>query len=259
MATRKLVIDGRKSKPKRPSRCCRPASRPAPKCRASAITSACRSPAIAACVWSNGSGRPSRRPAARCRSRTSSPTRTARRPRSTPTSPLVKKAREGVMEFLLINHPLDCPICDQGGECDLQDQAMAYGRASLPPLQREQARGRRQIYGPADQDDHDPLHPVHPLRALRHRSRRRARAGRDGPRRGHGDHDLSRTGVYLRALRQCRRSVPGGRADQQALRLQCAAVGIAQDRKHRRDGRAGREHPRRHARPRSDARAAAPQ
>jgi len=42
-------------------------------------------------------------------------------------SPVVKKAREGVMEFLLINHPLDCPICDQGGECDLQDQAMAYG------------------------------------------------------------------------------------------------------------------------------------
>ena len=43
-------------------------------------------------------------------------------------SETVKKAREGVMEFLLINHPLDCPICDQGGECDLQDQAMGYGR-----------------------------------------------------------------------------------------------------------------------------------
>jgi len=42
-------------------------------------------------------------------------------------TPTVKKARRGVMEFLLINHPLDCPICDQGGECDLQDQAMAYG------------------------------------------------------------------------------------------------------------------------------------
>ncbi|WP_333824730.1 2Fe-2S iron-sulfur cluster-binding protein, partial [Pinisolibacter sp.] len=42
-------------------------------------------------------------------------------------TPMVKRAREGVMEFLLINHPLDCPICDQGGECDLQDQAMAYG------------------------------------------------------------------------------------------------------------------------------------
>ena len=43
-------------------------------------------------------------------------------------SPLARKARRGVMEFLLINHPLDCPICDQGGECDLQDQAMAFGR-----------------------------------------------------------------------------------------------------------------------------------
>jgi NADH-quinone oxidoreductase subunit G len=45
----------------------------------------------------------------------------------TTLSPMVKKAREGVMEFLLLNHPLDCPICDQGGECDLQDQAMAFG------------------------------------------------------------------------------------------------------------------------------------
>ena len=44
-------------------------------------------------------------------------------------SPMVKKAREGVMEFLLANHPLDCPICDQAGECDLQDQAFAYGKA----------------------------------------------------------------------------------------------------------------------------------
>jgi NADH-quinone oxidoreductase subunit G len=45
-------------------------------------------------------------------------------------TPMVKKAREGVMEFLLINHPLDCPICDQAGECDLQDQAMAYGKGN---------------------------------------------------------------------------------------------------------------------------------
>jgi NADH dehydrogenase (ubiquinone) Fe-S protein 1 len=42
-------------------------------------------------------------------------------------SPQVHKAREGVMEFLLANHPLDCPVCDQGGECDLQDQSMRYG------------------------------------------------------------------------------------------------------------------------------------
>ena len=44
------------------------------------------------------------------------------------SSQKVIDAREGVMEFLLINHPLDCPICDQGGECDLQDQALYYGR-----------------------------------------------------------------------------------------------------------------------------------
>ena len=48
----------------------------------------------------------------------------------------VKKAREGVLEFLLINHPLDCPICDQGGECDLQDQTMAYG-FDARPLRRQ--------------------------------------------------------------------------------------------------------------------------
>ncbi|WP_420432613.1 NADH-quinone oxidoreductase subunit NuoG [Hyphobacterium sp.] len=54
-------------------------------------------------------------------------------------SPMVKKAREGVMEFLLINHPLDCPICDQGGECDLQDQAMAYGRSDTRYLENKRA------------------------------------------------------------------------------------------------------------------------
>ncbi|PKP95639.1 MAG: NADH-quinone oxidoreductase subunit G [Alphaproteobacteria bacterium HGW-Alphaproteobacteria-14] len=54
-------------------------------------------------------------------------------------SPMVKKAREGVMEFLLINHPLDCPICDQGGECDLQDQAVAYGRGGSRTRENKRA------------------------------------------------------------------------------------------------------------------------
>ncbi len=58
------------------------------------------------------------------------PNRDGTPPNIRTNSETVKKAREGVMEFLLINHPLDCPICDQGGECDLQDQAMAYGRDS---------------------------------------------------------------------------------------------------------------------------------
>jgi NADH-quinone oxidoreductase subunit G len=54
-------------------------------------------------------------------------------------SPMARKARKGVMEFLLINHPLDCPICDQGGECDLQDQAMAYGADSSRFIENKRA------------------------------------------------------------------------------------------------------------------------
>ena len=108
--------------------------------------------------------RRSRRPPARWVSRTCRRRRMARRSISTDT-PMVQKAREGVMEFLLINHPLDCPICDQGGECDLQDQAMAYGVDASRYRENKRAVEEKYI-GAADQDGHDPLHPVHPLRAL---------------------------------------------------------------------------------------------
>ncbi|MBL8652594.1 MAG: NADH-quinone oxidoreductase subunit G, partial [Alphaproteobacteria bacterium] len=60
-------------------------------------------------------------------------------------TPLVKKARNGVMEFLLINHPLDCPICDQGGECDLQDQAMSYGKDSSRYHENKRAVADKEI------------------------------------------------------------------------------------------------------------------
>ena len=60
-------------------------------------------------------------------------------------TPMVKKARNGVMEFLLINHPLDCPICDQGGECDLQDQAMAYGHVCSSPSSHGCSSRRRSM------------------------------------------------------------------------------------------------------------------
>jgi NADH-quinone oxidoreductase subunit G len=63
-------------------------------------------------------------------------------------SPYVKKAREGVMEMLLINHPLDCPICDQGGECDLQDQAMGYGRANFHRFQENKRAVEDKYMGP---------------------------------------------------------------------------------------------------------------
>ena len=54
-------------------------------------------------------------------------------------SKMVHDARKGVMEFLLINHPLDCPICDQGGECDLQDQAMSFGSDKTRFLENKRA------------------------------------------------------------------------------------------------------------------------
>jgi NADH-quinone oxidoreductase subunit G len=60
-------------------------------------------------------------------------------------TPTVKKAREGVMEFLLINHPLDCPICDQGGECDLQDQAMGYGKGNSRYLENKRAVADKEL------------------------------------------------------------------------------------------------------------------
>ncbi len=90
--------------------------------------SGCRSPATAACAWSKWwVDRPSRRPPAPVAVKELPPKKDGTPHEVKTRSPMVKKAREGVMEFLLINHPLDCPICDQGGECDLQDQAMAYG------------------------------------------------------------------------------------------------------------------------------------
>ena len=87
----------------------------------------------------------------------------------------------------------------------------------LQPLPREQARGRGQISRRAGQDLDEPLHPVHALRALCDRSRGRSRARRHRPRRGHGDHDLSRTGDDVGAAGQRRRPLSGRRADLEAL------------------------------------------
>ena len=84
---------------------------------------ACRQCLVEVPDAGNGSGRsPSRRRPARCRSPTGMVVRTQL------TSPVADKAQQGIMEFLLINHPLDCPVCDKGGECPLQNQAMSNGR-----------------------------------------------------------------------------------------------------------------------------------
>jgi NADH-quinone oxidoreductase subunit G len=95
------------------------------------------------------------------------------------------KAQKGVMEFLLINHPLDCPICDQGGECQLQDLAVGYG-----PSASRFGETKRVVFHknrPAGLDGRDvALHPLHALRPLR-----------SGDRRHHG----TRHGWSRRALR----------------------------------------------------------
>ena len=64
------------------------------------------------------------------------------------TSPLVKECREGVMEFLLINHPLDCPICDQAGECKLQEQSAGYGRGYSRYIESKNVKPKRTLLGP---------------------------------------------------------------------------------------------------------------
>ena len=150
-------------------------------------------------------------------------------------SPRAIKARNGVMEFLLINHPLDCPICDQGGECDLQDQAMGYGRAGSRYTENKRA---------VDDKNMGPLVKTIMTRCIQcTRCVRFAAevAGVDEIGLANRGEDAEIT-TYLEksltsgAVRQRDRPVPGGRADLQAVRVQRAPVGAAQDREHRRDG-----------------------
>ena len=152
-------------------------------------------------------------------------------------SPMVKKAREGVMEFLLINHPLDCPICDQGGECDLQDQAMGYGVDTSRFAENKRAVEDKYL-GVLVKTSMNRC--IQCTRCVRFavRGLRRAGDGRDRPRRGHGDHHLSGKRADLGAAGQPGRHLPGGRADLETLCVRRAAVGTRQDPIDRRDGRA---------------------
>ena len=172
------------------------------------------------------------------------------------TTPMVQKARKGVMEFLLINHPLDCPICDQGGECDLQDQAMGYGFDRSRYHENKRAVPDKEL-GPLVKTSMNRC--IHCTRCIRFATEVAGvrGAGRDRPRREHGGHDLRRACAVDRAFRQPGRSLPGRRAHLQALCLRGAVVGAHQDRVDRRAGCAGLQHPHRHARRAGHARAAA--
>ncbi len=161
-------------------------------------------------------------------------------------TPMVKKAREGVMEFLLINHPLDCPICDQGGECDLQDQAIAYGRGHSRFDENKRA---------VDDKYFGPIVKTAMTRCIQcTRCVRFAEEVAGTPTIGmmfRGEDEQITTyleGAFnLGAGRQSRRPVPGRRAAVEALQLRGASVGIAQGPRHRRDGRGRHQHP--HGRP----------
>ena len=141
-------------------------------------------------------------------------------------TPMVRNGRRGVMEFLLINHPLDCPICDQGGECDLQDQAMGYGMDHSRYAENKRAVPDKNL-GPLVKTVDEPLHPLHALHPFHHRGRGRARSRRHRARRAHGSRHLCREGAELGTLRQYHRSLSGRRADVEAVRVRRAAVGTA--------------------------------
>ncbi len=127
-------------------------------------------------------------------------------------TPMVKKAREGVMEFLLINHPLDCPICDQGGECDLQDQAMAYGVDTSRYAENKRAVEDKYI-GPLVKTSMNRC--IHCTRCVRFTTEVAGVAEMGLLGRGE---DAEITTYLEQALtselqRQCRRPLPGRRAD----------------------------------------------
>ena len=173
-------------------------------------------------------------------------------------TPMVKKAREGVMEFLLINHPLDCPICDQGGECDLQDQAMAYGRGHSRYDEHKRAVEDKYM-GPIVKTAMTRC--IQCTRCIRFAEEVAGvpDMGMLYPRRGQPDHDLPRKGVHQRAFGQSRRFVPGRRLAVEALQLRSAAVGIAQGAGDRRHGRGRHQHPLRRSPAPGDAHPAAHQ
>lgn len=135
------------------------------------------------------------------------------------------KAQKGVMEFLLINHPLDCPICDQGGECQLQDLAVGYGESS------SRYEEEKRVVVPKD---------VGPLISMQEMSRcihctRCVRFGQEVAgvmefgMLGRGEHEnylVRRQDCRFRIVRQHDRSVPGWRSDVEAVPLQRTYVGI---------------------------------
>ena len=137
----------------------------------------------------------------------------------------VQAAQQAVVEFLLINHPLDCPVCDKGGECPLQDISFGWGGGTLA-LHRAQAPLREAARAePARRDRPRALHPLLPLRALLAGGLRGLPARPGGARRALVRRHVRRAPLRRAVQRQHHRAVPGGRAHLAALPLPRAPVG----------------------------------
>ena len=162
---------------------------------------------------------------------------------------MARKARQGVMEFLLINHPLDCPICDQGGECDLQDQAMAYGVDTSRYHENKRAVEDKYI-GALVKTSMNRC--IHCTRCVRFATEVAGVPELGAIGRGE---DMEITSYLEQALTsELQGNVvdlcPVGALTSKPTAFHARSVGIHEDRVGRRDGRAGLGDPRRLARPR---------
>ena len=146
-------------------------------------------------------------------------------------TPLIDETRSSMLDMLLANHPLDCPICDKGGECELQDHGDGV-RAPRKPVPRCQTCVPLQGHPsqPGHRHERQSLHPVPALRPDVRGGRRRGRLGHSRKRHGYRRHRLRGQSRELRPVRQLRRGLPGRRADELPLSLQGAALGSRRDR-----------------------------
>ena len=143
-------------------------------------------------------------------------------------SPKAVAAQRATMEFLLINHPLDCPICDQGGECELQDLAMGYGRDVSRFSERKRVVKDKNI-GPLVSTDMTRC--IQCTRCVRFGLEIQGypQLGTTGARRAHADRDLCRAESGPRALREHRGHLPGGALNNKPFRYHARAWEMAQN------------------------------
>ena len=116
-------------------------------------------------------------------------------------NPRVDDGRRAILEFFLLNHPLDCPICDKGGECDLQDYAMAWGQGSSRMIEPKTAEAEGRRSRADDRARRRALHRLPALRALRRHHHARGLAAHRRPRRAHDHRDRDGQAVRLRLHR----------------------------------------------------------